>query len=134
MQSILSYPVLKLVCPCYRISHERDDARLNTIDQPLPNLIPTFDATREESIPNLQVGFIKSRYSRLYTELDLSFHNSTKMAVLPQPTHDSRLASRLWVVTAGTILVLFLLSGFYTDFLRSPLDYAESKANEFCQV
>ncbi|KAG8675869.1 hypothetical protein FPOAC2_01950 [Fusarium poae] len=56
------------------------------------------------------------------------------MAVLPQPTHDSRLASRLWVVTAGTILVLFLLSGFYTDFLRSPLDYAESKANEFCQV
>ncbi|GKU10853.1 unnamed protein product [Fusarium langsethiae] len=56
------------------------------------------------------------------------------MAVLPRPTNDSRPASKLWVVGAGTVLILFFASAFYTDILRSPLDYAESKANEFCQV
>ncbi|KAM0554622.1 hypothetical protein ACHAO7_003761 [Fusarium culmorum] len=56
------------------------------------------------------------------------------MAAPPQrPTHDSRLASRLWMVVSGTVVVLLLLSSYYTGILRTPLDYAESKAGDFCR-
>lgn len=130
----LHAPILKLVCPCYRTSHARDDVRLYTFNQPLHNFIPIFTATREELIPNHYVEFVKSGYSRLNPETDLFSHTSAKMAAPPQrPTHDSRLAFRLWMVVSGTVVVLLLLSSYYTGILRTPLDYAESKAGDFCR-
>ncbi|KAJ4130679.1 hypothetical protein NW768_006216 [Fusarium equiseti] len=48
---------------------------------------------------------------------------------LPSPSQ----ASKFWFLAVGTAFVLFALSAFYTDSIRSPLDYATSKASDFCR-
>ncbi|KAF4964687.1 hypothetical protein FSARC_7394 [Fusarium sarcochroum] len=47
-------------------------------------------------------------------------------------TKSSRPAFRLWLLVVGTLCLLFILFAFYSDSVKSPLEYAHSKAQEFC--
>ncbi|CAG7556759.1 unnamed protein product [Fusarium equiseti] len=48
---------------------------------------------------------------------------------LPSPSQ----ASKFGFLAVGTAFVLFALSAFYTDSIRSPLDYVTSKASDSCR-
>ncbi|KAF4946511.1 hypothetical protein FGADI_11149 [Fusarium gaditjirri] len=41
-------------------------------------------------------------------------------------------AYKLWFLSTGIVFLFFLLFAFYTDSIKSPLDYAHAKAAEFC--
>jgi hypothetical protein len=41
-------------------------------------------------------------------------------------------AYKLWFLATGIVFLFFLLFAFYTDSIKSPLEYAHSKAAEFC--
>ncbi|KAF4335650.1 hypothetical protein FBEOM_10487 [Fusarium beomiforme] len=41
-------------------------------------------------------------------------------------------AYKLWFLATGIVFLFFLLFTFYADILPSPLEYAQSKAQEFC--
>ncbi|KAM0555764.1 hypothetical protein ACHAPJ_006159 [Fusarium lateritium] len=48
-------------------------------------------------------------------------------------TKSSRPAFRIWVLAAGTIVLFFIVLAFFSDVMKSPLEYAHSKAQEFCE-